>query len=311
MNAEKFNQEEIKHQRRFEIEELEKPPSDPENGFRSHAWVVMIKNASWCYKPEFTNTKKQTLTSDTDDEDHIEPTAFFIEPSTGFRHEVGDPCFQGIESIWNHQNYYVNRQYPDTSLADMKWDLADTFNWEHLLAGEPFEMRQARDLDEDQDLPSEDEILATEKHLDMPFSWVDMLNISAPDYEERYLNGEKRQMYKYTTYEKFAPYKNKNGLMRRLKSFETLEYENPLKCLEFYENRVDLMETIRVDLNTNETVEVFATGRPDSLQSYIYYPKHLGEIVLKFYPSSRFDCLKELIFHSTYIEEHYENRRDL
>lgn len=295
----------------MEIEELERPPSDPENGFRSHAWVVMIKNAPWCYKPEFTSPKKQTFASDTDDEDHIEPTAFFIEPSTGFRHEVEDPCYQGIESIWNHQNYYVNRQYPDTSIADMKWDLADTFNWEHLLAGEPFEMRQARDLDEDQDLPTEDEILATEKHLDMPFSWVDILNISAPDFEERFLNGEKKELYKYSTYEKFAPYKNKDGLMRRLKSFETLEYENPLVCLEFYENRDDLMETIRVDLKTNETQEVFATGRSDSLQSYVHYPEQEKKIVLRFYPSSRFDCLKELIFHATYIEEHYENRRDL
>ncbi|CAO1418704.1 unnamed protein product [Diamesa tonsa] len=311
LKAENENQEEINQQKRLEIEELERPPSDPENGFRSHAWVVMIKNAPWCYKPEFTSPKKQTFASDTDDEDHIEPTAFFIEPSTGFRHEVEDPCYQGIESIWNHQNYYVNRQYPDTSIADMKWDLADTFNWEHLLAGEPFEMRQARDLDEDQDLPTEDEILATEKHLDMPFSWVDILNISAPDFEERFLNGEKKELYKYSTYEKFAPYKNKDGLMRRSKSFETLEYENPLVCLEFYENRDDLMETIRVDLKTNETQEVFATGRSDSLQSYVHYPEQEKKIVLRFYPSSRFDCLKELIFHATYIEEHYENRRDL
>lgn len=295
----------------MEIEELEKPPLDPENGFRSHAWVVIIKNAPWCYKPEFTSPKKQSFSTDTDDEEHIEPTAFFIEPSTGFRHEVEDTCYQGIESIWNHQNYYVNRQYPDTSLADMKWDLADTFNWEHLLAGEPFEMRQARDLDEDQDLPTEDEILAIEKHLDMPFSWVDMLNISAPDFEERFLNGEKQELYKYSTYEKFAPYKNKDGLMRRLKSFETLEYENPLVCLEFYENRDDLMETSRVDLKTNKTQEIFATGRSDSLQSYVHYPTQEKKIVLRFYPSSRFDCLKELIFHATYIEEHYENRKDL
>lgn len=311
MNAENQNQVEINQQRRFEIEELEKPSSDPENGFRSHAWVVMIKDAPWCYKPDFMSPEKQTMTSDTEDEEQIEPTAFFIEPSTGFRHEVDNPCYQGIESIWNHQNYYVNRQYPETSIADMKWDLTDTFNWEHLLAGEPFEMRHARDLDEDQELPTEDEILAVEKHLDMPFSWVDLLHISASDYEERYLNGEKQEFYKYTTYEKFAPYKNKDGLIRRLKSFETLEYENPLICLKLYENRDDLMESIRVDLKTNETQEVFATGRSDCLQSCVHYPEEKNEIVLNFYPSDRFDCLKQLIFHATYIEEHYENRKDL
>lgn len=36
---------------------------------------------------------------------------FFIEPSTGLRKELDDPEYRGIESIWNHQNYWVLIQF--------------------------------------------------------------------------------------------------------------------------------------------------------------------------------------------------------
>jgi hypothetical protein len=239
------------------------------------------------------------------------PTAFFIEPSTGFRHEVTDPCYLGIESIWNHQNYYVNRQYPDVSIADMKWDLGDSEKWEHLLVGEPFELRKPVEVEEGQDPPTEEDILATEKHLDMPFSWVDRLYINSMDFEERYPNGKKVEQYKYAIFEKFAPYKNTDGLMKRLTSYETLEYENPTFKYEWYENRSDFLKTIKIDIGKNEFEKQYLKGRPDSLKSHIYYPNNDREVILKFYSKNRYDCLQELVFCKSFVEEHYENRRDL
>lgn len=197
---------EDEHQKQLELEEIERPPPDPQHGFRTHAWVVMIKNLPWCYKEEF---KCQTNADDYDEENQ-EPMAFFIEPSTGFQHELTDSCYQGIESIWNHQNYFVNRQFPNLSIRNMRWNLSDTDCWEKFLPGEPYELRSEHQPDEDEDLPTADQILAIEKHLDMPISsWVDMLHINIVDYEERYVNGEKREEYKYSVYEKFAPYKVK------------------------------------------------------------------------------------------------------
>lgn len=297
---------EVERQKQFELDEHERPPPDPENRFRSHAWVVMIKDAPWCYKEEF----KRKEPAD-DDEENVEPMAFFIEPSTGFHHELTDPCYQGIESIWNHQNYYVNRQYPETPIDSMKWDLSDTEKWEHFLPGEPFELRKQRKPEDDEEAPTEDEVLAIEKHLDMPFSWVDILQISAVDFEERFLNGEKKEFYKYAIYEKFAPYRNVNGLMKRLTLFETLEYENPHTIFEWYENRDDLMKSVKRNLLTEEIVEEFHKGRVDSLKTFVYFPDKSREVVLEFYASSRFDCMRKVVFDPVYIEEFYENRRDL
>lgn len=297
---------EIEQQKQLELEEFERPPPDPEHGFRTHAWIVMIMDAPWCYKEEFKRKEQD------DDDELPEPFAFFIEPSTGFRHELTDPCYQGIESIWNHQNYYVNRQYPATPLQEMEWDLSDTEKWEHFLPGEPFELRKEQKSDEQQDeIEAEDEVLAIEKHLDMPSSWVDLLHISAVSFEERYINGEKKEFFKYATFEKFAPYKNTNGLMKKLTLFETLEYENPLTTYEWYDNRDDLLKNIKRDLKTGEIVEEFQKGRSDSLKTFVRYDDPSHEVVMKFFAGSRFDCMKQAVYSSTSIEEFYENRRDL
>ncbi len=36
--------------------------------------------------------------------------SFFIEPLTGNAHPITSDNFLGIESLWNHQNYWVNMQ---------------------------------------------------------------------------------------------------------------------------------------------------------------------------------------------------------
>lgn len=38
------------------------------------------------------------------------PESFFIEPFTGIAHSLTTQNYLGIESIWNHQNYWVNMQ---------------------------------------------------------------------------------------------------------------------------------------------------------------------------------------------------------
>lgn len=305
VNAENEVYAEIERQKQMELEEIERPPPDPENGFRLHAWIVMIKDAPWCFKDEFKRKEQD------EDDENSEPMAFFIEPSTGFRHEVFDPCYQGIESIWNHQNYYVNRQYPEIPISEMTWDLSDTEKWERFLPGEPFELRKERKPEDEEDVPAEDEVLAIEKHLDMPASWVDILHISVVDFEERFVDGEKREFFKYAICDKFAPYKNADGLMKRLTLYEALEYENPYIKFEWYENRDDLLKRIKRDLKIGEIVEEFHKGRTDSLKAFIRFSDPRREVVMKFYAASRFDCMNEIVYHSTSIEEFYEKRRDL
>lgn len=63
----------------------------------------------------------------------------------------------------------------DQNLSHHSYDLSDTTCWEHLLAGEPNFRRQLVGVDTSDTRTCVD----TEKHLDMPASWVEKLDITA------------------------------------------------------------------------------------------------------------------------------------
>lgn len=79
--------------------------------------------------------------------------------------------------------------------------------------------------------------------------------------------------------------------------------------LKRYENREDLMKIVKRDFLSTEIIEEFHKGRNDCLKTFIYRPDETNEVILKFYSTSRFDCMEKLIYHSTFIEEFYDNRR--
>lgn len=82
-NAEKEKQLEEKKK---EMEEEEKPPYDDLYGLRVHAWCLLLPGG---------REVKETV---------------FIEPSTGTSHPLNSPLYCGIESVWNHENYWVQRK---------------------------------------------------------------------------------------------------------------------------------------------------------------------------------------------------------
>ena len=65
--------------------------------------------------------------------------SFFIEATTGQRYTLDGSPYNGVEFVWNHQNYWVCMQMPlphSDSRADpvtIKYDLLDTMAWEPLL----------------------------------------------------------------------------------------------------------------------------------------------------------------------------------
>ena len=79
--------------------ELEKAPADLMYGQRVHSWVLVVPGKR-----------------DVD-------TAFFIDPCSA-RHQLTDADPQapgaaqyvGVESVWNHRNYYVNMQDCSTTV---------------------------------------------------------------------------------------------------------------------------------------------------------------------------------------------------
>ena len=68
------------------LQELEKPKPDKLHGLRVHCWVLVLSG------------KREV------------PESFFIETLTGACHPVTHSAYLGIESVWNHKNYWVNMQ---------------------------------------------------------------------------------------------------------------------------------------------------------------------------------------------------------
>ncbi len=86
----KKKREEAELKRRLDHErylaELERPPHDPLYGMRVHSWVLVLSG------------KREV------------PETFFIEALTGCAVSTKDDEYLGIESVWNHRNYWVNMQ---------------------------------------------------------------------------------------------------------------------------------------------------------------------------------------------------------
>lgn len=68
------------------VQDSKQSPADPLHGLRVHCWVLVLSGS--CSVQE----------------------NFFIDPLTGKSHSTDDVTFLGIESVWNHRNYYVNMQ---------------------------------------------------------------------------------------------------------------------------------------------------------------------------------------------------------
>jgi len=67
---------------------------------------------------------------------------FFIEATNGRIYPVENSPYFGIESLWNHRNYWVNmqggnvvdnpRECATVGISDFNYDLTNTENWEYV-----------------------------------------------------------------------------------------------------------------------------------------------------------------------------------
>jgi len=243
---------------KFPKKELELLAVDRHHYRRSHAWVVIINNAPWSVKP------KTTYTDVNGDVVEAPPTAIFIEPSTGFICETGCKQYILVDSIWNEYNYYVCKQ-KHQRVGELRWDLRDTKDWEHMLPGEPPEMRTYK-MSSDENIAEEDHDINEEKHLDCIGSWVERLHIGLAEFEQRFPSSEKKIQYKGAIHERFSPYSQRDGKVMQLTIFNNDECTIPKVRYEFYENRSDLMRHVKYTYATDQFEEIFNKGRNDSLK---------------------------------------------
>ncbi|XP_057286452.1 dynein regulatory complex subunit 7 isoform X2 [Pezoporus wallicus] len=130
--------------------EAGKPKCEPLHGLRVHAWVLVLSG------------KREV------------PETFFINPFTGNRHNTTDKRFLGIESVWNHRNYWVNMQDCRHGCKDLIFDLGDAVHWEIMLSeSNPLQLLP----EEEEELFDSDTEREKRMSFDVPPSWVAPIRI--------------------------------------------------------------------------------------------------------------------------------------
>lgn len=180
------------------LAELEKPPPDKYHGLRYHCWVLVLAG------------KREIGQS------------FFIEPTTGETNPLDFDQYLGIETLWNHRNFWVNMQDCSQGVSTLVYDLGDATKWEFFFPNveKPLLVVPGEEMaieEEDEDEKEEEDI---KDHFELPPSWVEPITISERDFETRCPKGCKTVLYYRSMVEKFAPYLNQDGLVMRLTVFQ-------------------------------------------------------------------------------------------
>ena len=222
-----------------------------------HAWVLVLPDKRQAEVQKQTITQKlrldtgatfkgtlattiyhkSQLNTKPDGERKFITEAFFVEPSTGRTITVGesDSYYRGVESIYNHQNYYVSMN-PTDKVSEIKTDLGDLMSWERIFLVDPWNGRSddadspvgksnnntlsgvgGLDMDSTRGASANDRrrIIAEssvdvgsggDQTLELPASWVSPITLSLAQYENRFPGKQKTIHYADATVEMFADY---------------------------------------------------------------------------------------------------------
>nr|XP_056718780.1 dynein regulatory complex subunit 7 [Euleptes europaea] len=283
-------EEKKRKEEKEKIVEAEKPIPDSLYGLRVHAWVLVLSG------------KREV------------PESFYIDPFTGRSYDTKDELFLGIESVWNHRNYWINMQDCWNGCKDLEFDLGDPVRWEFMLLGTDKPLLLLPEMEEEDENDDEVEDLMKEeesKAFDMPASWVEPIRITSKEFEVRCPQGKKEILYKNAKLEKWAPYLNKNGLISRLTLYEDPDYSKMLEVKEWFKNREDMMERRELKKQTDVTTEYFAPGHVQGLKAHTYKTMEPEtERTMEFYSETRVDGLQKRVETPTDMIEYFEGRSD-
>ncbi|XP_062930043.1 dynein regulatory complex subunit 7 isoform X1 [Mobula hypostoma] len=286
--AEKIAEEEKKQRDLEEMSNLKmKGARDSMYGLRVHCWVLVLAG------------KREV------------PENFFIDPFSGKSYQTTNEGFLGIESIWNHKNYWVNMQDCKYGIKDVIFDLADPVRWEYMLPSENQEIVMPNSFDSLLEEAEDDDEKEVEKIFEMPPTWAQQIVIPAKDIETRCPNGEKLIQYKKVNLEKYAPYLNIDGMVKRLIEYEDDECTTFLKVTEWYANRKDMLEKIERNMKTQTITEHFRNGRTLALKKHVYRSSEPEtERTMTFNGKLRVDGLMSRVETPTELIEQFSNRPD-
>ena len=269
--------------------------------------------------------------------------------TTGRFYRTNDSPYTGVESIFNHRNYWVNVQDGSDDKAttnDTGFDLSNTDNWEYVFIDtigrgkkkdteekeEENEGDEMFGLNDDTTSPRAgsqngspraenyeskagekenlDDVEEREQILDMPPSWVGKLSIARERVALRYGNtGCRTVLYERAKMEVFAPGANEMGLLSRLTVFKDLSRTIPLEVREEFSSRKDKLYR-RVRFPLKGSMhEHFKPGRKTGLKLLIDQPGRSLE--LYFYLTARLDGkTKRIEKIGKKVTEYFEERDD-
>ncbi|NWQ91147.1 DRC7 protein, partial [Burhinus bistriatus] len=274
------------------VMEVEKPERDPLYGLWVHAWVLVLSG------------KKEV------------PETFFINPFTGNSHSTMDESFLGIESVWNHRNYWVNMQDCRNGCKDLIFDLSDAICWEIMLSRSNKPLQLLPDAEEEKELSDTEMNDTQEKEeedmsFDMPPSWVAPIQISPREFETCCSQGRKVILYKKAKLEKWAPYLNGNGLVKRLTIYADLDCTEVVEVREWFKNREDMLDMREVNKQTQLTTDYFSPGHLLGLKAHTYMSlEPETEHMMEFYSEARVDGLQKRVENANEMTEYFMGQDD-
>ncbi|NXD30097.1 DRC7 protein, partial [Spelaeornis formosus] len=267
------------------ITEVGMPRRDPLHGLRVHAWVLVLSG------------KRKV------------PETFFINPFTGNAHSTSDESFLGIESIWNHSNYWVNMQDCRKGCKDLSFDLSDSFCWEIMFS----------ESNETSQLPTESPKKDTDDMVSDPSDALEYIEESVcltsllptAEYENPFSQGKKVILYNKAKLEKWAAYANGDGLVERLTVYTDPDCTEELEVKEWFKHREDLLYVREVNKQTQLITDHFRPGHPLLLKAHSYtsLEPETGHTV-EFYHTARVDGLWKRSENATEMTEYFVGRED-
>ncbi|NXK64273.1 DRC7 protein, partial [Sylvietta virens] len=281
--------EPAQEEEREEEVEVAKPKRDPLHGLRVHAWVLVLAG------------KRKV------------PETFFINPFTGNHHSTTDECFLGIESIWNHRNYWVNMQDCRKGCKDLSFDLSDSFSWEIMFSesNEPSQLPTESPEEDMVDMVSDSSDALEQWRLCMEPSICLTSLLPTAEYENPFPRGKKVILYDKAKQEKWAAYANGDGLVERVTVYADSDCTEELEVKEWFKHREDLLYMREVNKQTQLITDHFSPGHSLLLKAHSYtsLEPETGHTV-EFYHTARVDGLWKRFENATEMTEFFVGRED-
>eukprot|EP00093_Oithona_nana_P004408 04408.XXX_95632_92827_1 [CDS] Oithona nana genome sequencing. len=236
--------------------------------------------------------------------DIIDSAGFFIEATTGERKPLNHPAYKCINSVWNHENYWLNNQCDEEWKNEKSLDLSNTSKWIKFVCD--MELPPKGDGQED----------SPKRLLNNLQGWLLELGVPRDCFELMYRLGQKSSTFHNVNVEFFAPYLLKDGMVQRYEKLEISRPPQVVHVMEKFRHRLDKMIVRETFPLSDKVIERFSNGRKDRLQEHEFFKVGaavLGgeaEDVSKYFSASRMDGLTKRVWKDMELIEEYTGRPD-